>query len=452
MGRIAQGWRIVWRRGVGHVRFTHQGKRHEHSTGQRARGAALEKAAFVYAEVVAGRWGQVKGVARVRCELPISKLATSWLADLESDHDEDTVGGYEDYARKWVDFFDNDLSKASRPEGWKDYVRDRLTKAVRSTVQKELSAGRGFLSWCVEKGYLSEAPVVAAPAPRAAGTPTGVQRRASVPLSVEQVEKLLLTLPVWGGKGENRFVVRAYFVVRYETSLRGKTLARLCAPEHYRRGQLHLNITKDVDKARHNRPVPLTPAARDALDQVCPDVGLLFGKHDYREVWSKAVALCKLPRETAPSDLRHGRITHMLDAGAPLTGVAYVAGHKQVSTTNKYARPNAKAAEQALMMSERNTGAILGSMTENKKKRRKGTVPKKLANSIECEGGDLNPYVLRHQNLNPVFSENHWTFSGQDGTEFSTLTQDCGVGPQSAALMLALAEYCAAWPGDEVQS
>src|SRR4051812_40399930 len=49
----------------------------------------------------------------------------------------------------------------------------------------------------------------------------------------------------------------------------------------------------------------------------------------------------------AAYDFTHARITDLAEQGH-LTGVAYIAGHKKVSTTDHCARPNRRAADRAL--------------------------------------------------------------------------------------------------------
>jgi integrase len=122
-------------------------------------------------------------------------------------------------------------------------------------------------------------------------------------------------------------------------------------PDNYVRGSAVLIITDDIDKARFGRELPLTPPAREALESVCPDRGLIFGEHDYRDQLKKA-AWTVLPPERAATftayDLRHARATQWAETGN-LVGVAYLLGHKQVTTTDKYARPNRNAAEKVLL-------------------------------------------------------------------------------------------------------
>ena len=56
-----------------------------------------------------------------------------------------------------------------------------------------------------------------------------------------------------------------------------RTLAKLRAPDDYRRGATTLIIRDEADKSRFGRELPLSEAARAAPDPVCPKEGLLLG-------------------------------------------------------------------------------------------------------------------------------------------------------------------------------
>ena len=118
-----------------------------------------------------------------------------------------------------------------------------------------------------------------------------------------------------------------------------------------------LVITDDIDKVRFGRELPLTDVARVALESACAGNGPIFGDRNYRDQLKKAAARV-LPPEKAKTftgyDLRHARATQWAETGN-LVGVAYLLGHKQVTTTNKYARPNWAAAKRVLGVKERVT-------------------------------------------------------------------------------------------------
>jgi len=118
---------------------------------------------------------------------------------------------------------------------------------------------------------------------------------------------------------------------------------------HARRSGGSLN---EVDKNRFGREVPLSEAARGALDQVCPDVGLLFGSHDYRRLLRQAAKEAGIDEYRAARisdyDLRHSRLTHLGQVSSNLSGVMFLAGHKQPATTARYLRPQKQAAAEVL--------------------------------------------------------------------------------------------------------
>jgi integrase len=134
--------------------------------------------------------------------------------------------------------------------------------------------------------------------------------------------------------------------------LRPQTIDQLRAPDDYRPGNRSLLIRDEVDKNRFGREVPLSAAARAALDQVCPEVGLLFGSHDYRRLLRVAANEAGIDEYRAARisdyDLRHSRLTHLGQVSSNLSGVMFLAGHKQPATTARYLRPQKQAAAEVL--------------------------------------------------------------------------------------------------------
>ncbi len=350
MARPKQGWRLRkhWNRYF--VRFTHDGQRIELPTGSADPEEAAERAAKLYAEYHTG-----KPPVRVKAadpQSPVADVAALWLADVERELDEGTVATLMVYVRHFEAFFGSfgQITDASCAR----YARERLGSVKRPTVQKELSALRRFVGWCEEQGMLTRAPRVPAPAKRATGTPFKLPRRSKpTPLSAEEALAVIAALPEWSAsKKVDPFPVRARFRFAFETALRPKTIDRLSVPENFVRGSTVLVVTDDIDKVRFGRELPLTEAARGALESVCPEAGIIFGKHDYRDQLGKAASVALAPEKAktfAGYDLRHARATQWAESGN-LVGVAYLLGHKQITTTNKYARPNRAAAERVLLV------------------------------------------------------------------------------------------------------
>ena len=121
--------------------------------------------------------------------------------------------------------------------------------------------------------------------------------------AVERTLRVIAALPEWSSsKKVDPFPIKARFQFAYETGLRPSTLDALSVPEHYRKGSPTLTLTDEADKNRWGRELPLSPAARRALDRVCPEEGLIFGSHDYRPAFTKATD------KALPKHLRGGRV------------------------------------------------------------------------------------------------------------------------------------------------
>lgn len=343
MGRHAQGWSLTERGRFWHVRFRHEKRRYHISTGESDRERAGSAAAKIYADVTQGK--RRHALAARFALAPLRDSVAEWLASLEGVLDEQTVATYTGYAARWLELWQR-LDEAAHPASLADYVADRLRAALAKTVRKELSALFGFFGWCVDHGLLSETPARPTIRKTVRGTRVGHQREKAPDYSPEQIAAALAALPEWGGKGDNRFPVRARFVVAYETGLRPATLDALTWG-HIERGCIR--VDDKHDKARFGREVPLSRVASAAiikaglasLINAAPGEAdpneLIFGRHDYRPQLAKAAEAAGLP-SLSPYDLRHARATHLVEAGHALSSVAFLLGHKQLTTTNRYAK------------------------------------------------------------------------------------------------------------------
>jgi len=284
------------------------------------------------------------------------RLCSAWLAAMYDEKRISTVETWEIYVRAhFVPHF-RDASELVSERRLAAYVTARLHKATAASVAKECSALQSLLRWCarLDVGYLTEAPIVPRPAKGVAGT--RALEKVRVDLTPERAGKIIAALPVTvraKERGGPARPCRAFFRVLWETGLRAGGLWRLEAPGDYHRGADELVIRDAVDKAAYGRILPLTAAARAALDEVCPKRGPIFGEPiDYRRQLARAARAAGVPGHLAghvsPHDFRHGRTTDLLDGGASLTGVAYLMGHRQITTTNRYAHAQIEAARAAL--------------------------------------------------------------------------------------------------------
>lgn len=349
MARRPGVWKIDLEGGVYYVRFTHARRRYHLSTGQGEKGPALERAAELFADVVAGRLTPTRGKATTGT--PLVDLVGAWLDVLETSYTPRTIALYETYARAhWLPRWSHlgQLTEAALGT----YQRERLAVVTRTTVRKERAALARFGEWLKEQSLLP-APL---PFPKLPGRAPGVRattrKTEATDLGEAEVRALLAELPERStglGADGRRFWVRAFFAFLWETGLRPATVEQLVAGEHWRRGQRHLDITAPIDKARFARKVPLTGAAV-ALLEACSDAqGPIFGGYDRRGYLVAAARAARLRPEKIRTlsvyDLRHARITYWIEHGGSLAAVAYLAGHRQVTTTAIYARATARAAE-----------------------------------------------------------------------------------------------------------
>lgn len=352
MARPAEGWTLRKHGQRFYVRFTCEGERMELATGSGDPEEAARRAATIYAEYVSGE--RARRLKASDPSAPIGAVAAYWLADVEHELDPGTVGTMLVYVRHFEAYFGTmgGLTDAACAR----YGRQRLACVKRQTVRKELSALRRFLKWCSEQALLSRVPALPPLSGRSPGTAFSQRRRSkATPLTPEEAETIVELLPAWASsKTGEPFAVRARFRVAWETALRPGTLDMLSVPENYVSGGSLVVITDEIDKVRFGREVPLTLQAKKALDSVAPRAGIIFGRHNYRVQLAKAAAKV-LPPERARNftayDLRHARATQWAEGGN-LVGVAYLLGHKQVTTTNKYARPNQAAARRVLKLED----------------------------------------------------------------------------------------------------
>jgi integrase len=362
MARQPEGWRI--HRPPGRktylVRFTHNGARVERSTGAQDPGIASEAAARIYADHVQREPKRITVVKRGESP-PLEDLVASWLSS-DSTIGRRTVKTWTDYGRRWRSWWESLVHITDVT--CEDYRNERLRQVMADTVRKELGALRRFLQWCTDQGYLQRKINVPFVPKKATGTRHPVRRRVAAPeLSPEEIEAWLALLPEWSRlpRGEKKLTiprhpVKARFVVAYETGLRPTFLDDLSVPEHYRKGAGHLRILLEVDKNQFQREVPLSKRAREALDAVCPESGLIFGKHNYRNYARKA-ALKVLPRQKADvfttAHLRSARATHVLESTGNIPGTMHLFGWKKVDTATKYTRSSQRAAEDTVRVMEK---------------------------------------------------------------------------------------------------
>lgn len=349
MGRRPQGWYIVRKRGWAYVYFTHASVEHRIALGTRDDGEARKRAAQEYAEVVSGRRRTVR--KRGPALYGLKELIAMWLDSLNGDLDAETIKTCVIYGRKYLRFFEEtDLITS---EGIGDYVLARMRAVTRKTMLKERTFLRRFLRWCVAQKVLTHVPAFPElPAPTATGTRSGTQRTKPVEITPAEAAAILAALPETSKRiGKRKWPVRARFAFAWETGLRPETVSRIDVPRTWQHGARELELHDEDDKARYGRTIPLTDEAVHLLNDVAPLEGVIFGDHNFTKALKRAAIAMLGPvrgKRFAAYDFRHGRAQQLVDETGDLAGVAYVLGHKKLSTTDRYLRGSRRAAERVL--------------------------------------------------------------------------------------------------------
>jgi integrase len=318
--------------GFWYVRFRYTKRDYDRSTETRNEVEAYGRAQEIYDAITGSLPAAPAGKT-----LPFFPIADLWLSQCEIDPSTRLI--YRGYVRLWIDYFKNNVYQIQ--EMHPGYAYWRAANVIRKTFRKEISVLRTFVRFLVRERVLPVEFAIPLPAELKGRRANPDRKRTGKLLSVDEAMAILAYLPTR---------VQDFFVVLYETGLRPKTVARLELGTHWNFGWSTLHITEEIDKIDYERTVPLTERARSALACAAaksPARPLIFGEHDYRKSLATAAKKAGVVGVT-DYDFRHSRTTHWLDAGAPLTGVSFLVGHLQVSTTSKYAKPNEKAARQTI--------------------------------------------------------------------------------------------------------
>lgn len=371
MGRPSEGPRVKWKRGWAYSHFTWDGELYRVALKTKDKREAQEASARAYADVVSGRRRPIR--RQPGQLLDLAEMLETWIESKRPSLDPDTMPTLDGYARRFVDSFGS-LDQITEATGTA-FGLNRLSQALRTTVNRELSYLREFLRWARVQGAIAEVPFIPRLPPKAQGKRTGPQRAKSVHISEAEAMLIIAELPEESKKIDGRkWPIRDRFAFMWETALRPETISRLSVPDHWRRGMRHVELTNEDDKARWGREVDLSETAIEILERVAPLRGLIFGDHSFYKAIKRAAAKVLgaiRGKHFAPYDFRHGRAKSLLDTRSesgervPIRGVSYLLGHKRVSTTDKYLAPERGAGREALTVS----GAI---KTPNKppKKRR----------------------------------------------------------------------------------
>jgi len=357
MARRSEGIKLERRdSGMFYARFTYAGRRYNVSTGERDSGAAQTTAARIFRDIAEGRWAPGGRRIAASSNAPFDEIAARWLAHIRPTIEERTFRVYRDtYVGSHFAAFFKTIDQLTTV-GAQDYISARLRKVTRQTLKHELSPLRRLAKWAHARGYLAQMPEIETPGRRVLGTPVlNARKKISFIFTADEIASIVEHLPeTWSApRAKTPYPVRARFIVAWETALRPRTISQLSAPTDYRPGAATLQIRDEIDKNRFGRELPLSAAARVALDSVCPTNGLIFGDHDCVMLLRRAAEAAGIDAYRAARisdyDFRHSAATHLGRSSDNLSGVMYLLGHKQPATTARYVRPQKDAALDVLL-------------------------------------------------------------------------------------------------------
>jgi site-specific recombinase XerD len=382
-------------------RFSHDKKRWEFTNShieERDVAGAHKWLATCVSDVVAGRYQRhVNGTDPAA---RLSAAAGKYLEQVTGGEITDKTAGMRKihFRKHLVPAFRklSDINQASLAT----YQANRLKSVRYETVKKELSSLRQVLLFAKEQGWIADVAPFPKRPKKSQGTNHRLGNKGHTPgVTAETVRALIPHLPEFSRRSRIdgvQWPIRALVEVMYETGLRVGFWREFKVGVHWRKGWRHLHITEASDKNRWRRDVPLSDRAVEILEATpVQKDGQMFAVRDFRES-IRGAALKVMPAEVAKSfhlhDIRHARTTELLELTGDLPGVGFLVGHKQVTTTNRYAHQNAKSAATVMArvnLGQKDSGTDSGTEPE-KRNADPETGSAFSAVSTLCEGEDSN--------------------------------------------------------------
>ncbi len=210
-----------------------------------------------------------------------------------------------------------------------------------ATVSRSLASMKGFFSYLVSEGVISESPAAHVVAAKA-------EKKLPQVLTGKEVERLLAQPKCTDMKG---YRDKAMLELLYATGIRVTELISLNVDDINLAG----SFVRCVSKGKE-RIIPLYPAAVDALavyiQNIRPkmiaevDEQALFvnvnGDRMSRQGFWKIVKCYQekahIDKDITPHTLRHSFATHLLENGADLHSIQEMMGHSDISSTQVYAQ------------------------------------------------------------------------------------------------------------------
>lgn len=219
-------------------------------------------------------------------------------------------------------------------EQMRRFVADEHRRGLSpSSLQRRLSACRGYYSWQLRHGRLATDPTAGLKAPRA-------PRRLPQVLDADEAVQLV-ELPTEGELGRRD---RALLELFYSSGLR---LSELCSLT-WRDLDFASGLVNVLGKGNRERRVPFGRPAREALQawqretDGSPSAPVFPGRNgpiSQRAVQVRIKQLAQrqgLFKHVHPHMLRHSFASHILESSGDLRGVQELLGHADIATTQIY--------------------------------------------------------------------------------------------------------------------
>ena len=273
-----------------------------------------------------------------------------WLAELRgiSGRSDATIEAYNSDVVGFLAFLQNHCGDAlgkgavaqlDTPTMRSWMAHERARGLAPRSLARALSAVKSFVQWLSEREGFDPTPVLMTRAPR-------FQNKLPRPLAEDAAASMIET--VSSNAVETWVAARDAAVVTllYGCGLRISEALGLTGRD------VPLNETiRILGKGGKERVVPVSPAARHAVDQylhlvpfeITPDDlifrGVRGGPLSARQI-QKSMAVARatlgLPATATPHAMRHSFATHLLNAGGDLRAIQELLGHSSLSTTQAY--------------------------------------------------------------------------------------------------------------------
>lgn len=217
-----------------------------------------------------------------------------------------------------------------------NYLRESISAR---SVNRHISALKGFYNFLLEEGYIKESPLENISVMK-------TEKKLPKYLSIEEVDKLLNIPLVTHYDYRNK----AMLEVMYATGMRVSELVSL----EYSNVDLYNAIVRIKGKGKKTRIVPIGEMASYYLKLYIEEYrnklllkenynelflnnhGKPITRHGFNFILENIRVKANIEKEITPHVLRHSFATHLLEGGADLRSIQEMLGHENISTTNIY--------------------------------------------------------------------------------------------------------------------